>query len=87
MFLFLQKCSHMIATCNKLQLVNFDNVAMDVPIEPNRKRGRPKATVRALLRQRESLREARGIENGSDEEEKKMKKMKKSTKRTKKLRL
>lgn len=59
----------MIATCYRLKLLSFDNVAMNVPIEPNRKRGRPKATVRALLKQNERLREVRGIDNEDETSE------------------
>ena len=34
---------------------------MNVPIEPNRKKGRPKATATALQRQQENIQEPRGI--------------------------
>ena len=55
------KCSHVIATCYRLKYVSFDSVGMNVPIEPNRKKGRPKATAAALQRQQENIQEPIGI--------------------------
>ncbi len=55
--LIIKKCVHMIVTCVRLELINYDGVAMDLPIEPNKPKGRPSKTVSALKRQPQKYRE------------------------------
>ena len=59
----------MIATCVRLKLLTFDGVAMNVPIEPNRKKGRPKATAPALAYQNDRLQEIQDINEADNEVE------------------
>lgn len=59
----------MISTCYRLKYLTFESVGMNIPIEPNRKRGRPKATASALQRQDENIEEDRGIDGDEDDNE------------------
>lgn len=58
----------MISTCYRLKHLTFESVGMNIPIEPNRKRGRPKATAPALQRQNDNIQEPRDIDDGEDDE-------------------
>ena len=59
----------MIATCVRLKLLTYDGMAMNVPIEPNRKKGRPKATAPALAYQNDRLQEIQDINEDDNEVE------------------
>ncbi|RNA05352.1 hypothetical protein BpHYR1_018099 [Brachionus plicatilis] len=43
------KCNHQISVCARLKKCAFDIVAMDLPIQPNRKRGAPEKNKPALI--------------------------------------
>ncbi|CAF0981464.1 unnamed protein product, partial [Brachionus calyciflorus] len=45
------KCNHQIAIAARKKKCNFDSVGMDIPIQSNRKKGRPKNTLSAFLLQ------------------------------------
>ncbi|RNA06904.1 hypothetical protein BpHYR1_043941 [Brachionus plicatilis] len=66
-------CDHQIATCARLKKCSFDLVAMDLPIESNRKRGAPKKNASCLHRQRNetnaSNEPAQGIESDNEDDE------------------
>ncbi|RMZ96118.1 hypothetical protein BpHYR1_005711 [Brachionus plicatilis] len=66
-------CDHQIATCARLKKCSFDLVAMDLPIESNRKRGAPKKNASCLQRQKNetnaSNEPAKGIESDNEDDE------------------
>jgi hypothetical protein len=57
----------MIATCYRLKLLDFFSVSMDLPIEPNKKKGKPKLSAPALMRQQGGIVEEQGIEDDNTE--------------------
>ncbi|RNA35455.1 hypothetical protein BpHYR1_010496 [Brachionus plicatilis] len=66
-------CDHQIATCARLKKCSFDLVAMDLPIESNRKRGAPKKNASCLQRQKNetnaSNEPAKGTESDNEDDE------------------
>ncbi len=63
-------CACESCTCYRFKLTSFTIVAMDVPIEPNRKRGKPQKTAPALMRQLGDLvEEEDGIESDEESDE------------------
>ncbi|RNA44681.1 hypothetical protein BpHYR1_053709 [Brachionus plicatilis] len=67
------RCDHQIATCARLKKCSFDLVAMDLPIESNRKRGASKKNASCLQRQKNetnaSNEPAKGIESDNEDDE------------------
>ena len=64
------KCHHLISIAARKKKCNFDSVGMDIPIQSNRNKGRPKRTLRAFQFQpketQSSSSDPKGIESDGE---------------------